>query len=65
MHLINPEHLWSRSAATPSRPELDIGQVLLKSRHHGNSRTEAQLNRWRGLITGPQLENVQSEQVVQ
>ena len=65
MHLINPEHCWSLSAATPSRLELDIGQKLLKSRHHGTSRTEAQPNPWRGLITGPQLKDAQSEQKVQ
>jgi hypothetical protein len=65
MHLINPEHCWSLSAATPSKREFDIGQKLLESRHHGTSRTEAQLKPWRGLITGPQLKDMQSEQGVQ
>ncbi len=65
MHLINPEHRLSLSAATPSRVELEIGQKLLESRQHGTSGKEAQLNPWRGLITGPQLKDVQSEQKVQ
>ena len=65
MHLINPEHCWSLSTATPSNCELGIGQTLLESRHHGTSRTEAQLKPWRGLITGPQLKDVQSQQGVQ
>jgi len=45
--------------------ELGIGKTLLESRHHGTSRTEAQLKPWRGLITGPQLQVVQSQQGVQ
>lgn len=65
MHLINPEHRLSLSAATPSRVELDIGRLLLESRQHGTLRKEAQLNPWRGLITGPQLKGVQSKQEVQ